>query len=189
MPRLTFQRPPLDWRASARCLYRRYPSHSRLPLALVIVPTQRLYIVRHFHILAGFPVSTSRFGGGCLADSLRTPTGAHHVVDKLGDGQPLMSRFRRRRRDGVQMRLNPFATISRGDAICTRIIRLAGLERGRNQGGRFDSYRRCIYIHGTVDEKRIGRPASIGCIRMRNRELCVVYDQLQIGSLVHVIDP
>ena len=182
------QRPPLDWLASVRHLYRRYPLHSGRALALIVLLVQRLSLVRRLHILASFPVSTSRFGSGCLADSLRTPTGVHQVLDKLGSGQPLMSLFRQRRCDGSQARLNPLAAISRNEAICTRIIRLGGLERGHNQGGYVDSYKRFIYIHGTIDEKRVGRPASIGCIRMRNHDVCELYKQLQIGSLVYVID-
>ena len=181
------QRPHFDWLGLARSLYRRYPLHNRMPLALVALSMQRLYLIVRLHLLADFSISSSRFGAGCLLHFLRTPPGAHQVVDKLGDGAPLFSRFRFRHRDGTRAQLNPYATIGDGDAICTRIIRLAGLEKGRNLGGCFDSYRRCIYIHGTPDEKRIGRPASIGCIRMNNRDVCEVYQRLEIGSLVYVV--
>ena len=186
--RLTIRRPQFDWLRWLRYLHHHYPRHHRAPVALLALPMQRLYLVRYWHILGSFAVSTSRFGSGCLFNSWRTPTGAHQVVERLGDRLPLLSRFRYRRYDGTQVRLNPHANISSDDVICTRIIRLAGLDRGHNQGGYRDSYKRCIYIHGTIDEKRVGLPASKGCIRMRNQDLCSVYDQLCIGSLVYVID-
>ena len=35
---------------------------------------------------------------------------------------------------------------------------------------------RCIYIHGTPEERRIGTPASFGCIRMRSKDVIEQYD-------------
>ena len=45
---------------------------------------------------------------------------------------------------------------------------------------------RCIYIHGTPEERRIGNPASFGCIRMRSRDIIDLYDRVHIGT--HVTD-
>ena len=95
-------------------------------------------------------------------------------------------RFKARRASGEIASLNRYATISSNDVICTRILWLTGLEPGINQGGQHDSKRRCIYIHGTIDEKRMGRTSSIGCIRMRNQDLTELFDVLQVGSLVHI---
>ena len=36
--------------------------------------------------------------------------------------------------------------------------------------------RRYIYIHGTNHEERLGRPASIGCVRMGNSEVIDLYE-------------
>jgi len=58
------------------------------------------------------------------------------------------------------------------------------MEPGRNQGGYVDTYQRYIYIHGTNDEDKIGTPASIGCIRMRNQDIVNLYRMVDIGSEV-----
>jgi lipoprotein-anchoring transpeptidase ErfK/SrfK len=43
---------------------------------------------------------------------------------------------------------------------------------------------RFIYIHGTPEERRIGKPASFGCIRMRSRDIIDLYDRVHIGTHV-----
>jgi len=43
---------------------------------------------------------------------------------------------------------------------------------------------RCIYIHGTPEERRIGTPASFGCIHMRSRDIIDLYDRVHIGTHV-----
>lgn len=56
------------------------------------------------------------------------------------------------------------------DAIVSRVIWLRGLET-QNRG----AHERCIYIHGTPEERRIGRPASFGCVRMKSRDVIALY--------------
>src|SRR5205085_5447640 len=46
---------------------------------------------------------------------------------------------------------------------------------------------RCIYIHGTPEEKTIGRPASYGCIRMKSRDVTALYSQLPVGAVVEIV--
>lgn len=147
---------------------------------------QRIYVVKRLTLQSQYAVSTSRYGLGSSYGSYRTPTGVHAVAEKIGQGEPLLMRFKARGASGEIVSLNPYTTISSNDVICTRILWLTGLEHGINQGGQRDSKRRCIYIHGTIDEKRIGRPSSIGCIRMRNQDLIELFDILQVGSLVHI---
>ena len=45
---------------------------------------------------------------------------------------------------------------------------------------------RCIYIHGTAEEQRIGRRASFGCIRMRSKDVIVLYNLVHIGTHVRI---
>jgi lipoprotein-anchoring transpeptidase ErfK/SrfK len=45
---------------------------------------------------------------------------------------------------------------------------------------------RCIYIHGTPEERRIGKPASFGCIRMRSRDVIALYNSVHIGMHVSI---
>ena len=67
------------------------------------------------------------------------------------------------------------------DPIVTRILWLRGREsQTRNAYGRY------IYIHGTPEERKIGKPASYGCIRMRSRDVARLYNQVGVGAKVKV---
>lgn len=145
-----------------------------------------MYLVKNMHLCGTYRISTSRFGTGSRQNSLHTPLGAHRVCEKIGEGYATLTLFRGRKAVEERAQLNPLATISRVDAVCTRILWLEGLEPGYNLGGCFDSRRRFIYIHGTVDERRIGIPSSIGCIRMRNDSVIKVFAALATGSLVYI---
>ena len=180
------ERPGVPWYKYSRRVVRSYPDRALLPHALVSLSCQRIYLVKQLNLISVYPVSTSRFGVGSEWGSYRTPAGMHYVAEKIGGNAPLMTRFSRRQASAEIVALNQLAGISDRDIIATRIIWLAGLEERINRGGRLDSMRRCIYIHGTVDEKRIGRPASLGCIRMRNYDVCEVFDTLQINSPVYI---
>jgi len=43
---------------------------------------------------------------------------------------------------------------------------------------------RGIFIHGTPEEKRIGKPVSWGCIRMRSKDVVELYKQVRVGTRV-----
>ena len=68
------------------------------------------------------------------------------------------------------------------DPVMTRIIWLRGLETANAH-----AFNRCIYIHGTNEEKLIGRPASFGCIRMRSSDVALLYGQLPLGAPVEIV--
>jgi len=53
----------------------------------------------------------------------------------------------------------------------SRILWLDGLEEDNA-----NTRERFIYIHGTKHEDKIGRPASHGCIRMRNADVIELFD-------------
>jgi hypothetical protein len=69
------------------------------------------------------------------------------------------------------------------DPIVSRIMWLRGME-GTNK----NAYARCIYIHGTAEEKNIGKPVSYGCIRMKSKDVIDLFDRLPIGSRVLITD-
>lgn len=73
----------------------------------------------------------------------------------------------------------------RRDWILTRILWLSGCEFGRNRGG-VDTLRRFIYIHGCPDSEPVGKPASHGFIRMRNRDITELFDVVESGSPVMI---
>ena len=68
------------------------------------------------------------------------------------------------------------------------LIRLSGLEPGRNRLGRVDSMRRHIYIHGTPDSEPMGEPRSHGCVRMRNADVIALFDLVANGCPVTIRD-
>ena len=65
----------------------------------------------------------------------------------------------------------------------TRIIWLRGLEMANSH-----AFSRCIYIHGTNEEKLLGRPASFGCIRMRSVDVAALYGQPPLGTPVEILN-
>ncbi len=157
---------------------------------VVSVAEQRLYLFSGECLERTFPISTSRFGVGGEADSFKTPLGLHRIVRKIGAGVPWGTIFRGRRNTKTYWRPGDD---TEEDLILSRILRLSGLEPGRNRGAGCDSYDRFIYIHGTNQEARIGTPASIGCIRMRNDDVIDLFERVhggpRRGTLVQIIEP
>jgi lipoprotein-anchoring transpeptidase ErfK/SrfK len=143
---------------------------------VVSVPDQELALVNRGRLIARYPVSTSKFGIGDFASSYRTPLGTLFVSAKFGDRLPPGAVIKNRAPTGEVVAVNAPGR----DAIVARVIWLRGME-DQNRRARD----RCIYIHGTPEERRIGRPASFGCIRMRSRDVIALYDSVHIG--MHVI--
>ena len=124
-----------------------------------------------------YDVSTSRFCVSCSEGTNGTPLGRHEIAEKIGGGQPSGMKFKSRRPTGEIVEPNAPGR----DPIVTRILWLKGLEsRNRN------SHSRCIYIHGTPEEWRIGTPASFGCIRMRSRDVMDLYRRVGEGAVVDI---
>jgi hypothetical protein len=100
------------------------------------------------------------------------------VAQKIGDNAPTGAVFHNRRFTGEILAPNAPGR----DPVITRIIWLRGLEA---QNAR--AFYRCIYIHGTPEEKTIGRPASYGCIRMKSGDIAALYNHVPLGALVQII--
>lgn len=123
-----------------------------------------------------YSVSTSKNGVGERNGSLCTPRGRHLVRALIGAGEPENAVFVRRRATGEIWTPEMHAKYPGRDWILTRILWLSGCEPGRNRLGEVDTMRRYIYIHGSPDFARMGRPGSIGCIRMRSRDIVELFD-------------
>ena len=74
------------------------------------------------------------------------------------------------------------------DLILSRILRLEGLEDGKNRGGNVDSWNRYIYIHGTNKIDELGRAASAGCVRMDPQEVIDLYNRVSKGCCVLITE-
>jgi lipoprotein-anchoring transpeptidase ErfK/SrfK len=144
---------------------------------MVSVPDQALALIDRGRLIARYPVSTSKFGIGDSAGSYRTPLGTLFVSAKFGDNLPPGAVIKNRVPTGEVVTAN---TPGR-DAIVARGNWLRGME-AQNRSARD----RCIYIHGTPEERRIGKPASFGCIRMRPRDVIALYSSVHIGMHVTV---
>ncbi len=162
----------------------RHPQHANHPGALVKVDEQRLYVLEGQACLATYPVSTSRYGTGEKQDSYKTPRGVHCVAEKIGADAGFAEIFQSRKRTHRIAEIEPGETRTDEELITSRILWLAGLEEGVNRGSGVDSHARYIYIHGTHEEGLIGQPASVGCVRMKNRDVMELFDRLEVSSLV-----
>jgi lipoprotein-anchoring transpeptidase ErfK/SrfK len=160
----------------------RYANSRGLPadgvLLLVTVDDQRLHMVVKQTTIASFSISTSAVGIGNAQNSYRTPLGFHEVCERYGDNQPAGRVFRSRMATTELSPPETWQQDAKEDLVLSRILRLRGLEPGRNAGQGIDSYERCIYLHGTNEEHRIGTPASHGCIRMRNRDVIDLFQSV-----------
>ena len=145
---------------------------------IISVRDQKLVLLRDGTKVASYPISTSMFGLGDAWGRMTTPLGYLAVEKKIGDNVPVGAVFHKRRLTGEILQPN---TPGR-DPITTRIIWLRGLEAQNAH-----AFQRCIYIHGTPEENKIGRPASYGCIRMKSKDVAELYNQVPVGAVVQII--
>src|SRR5437867_2158668 len=145
---------------------------------IISVRDQKLMLVQNGGKVATYPVSTSMFGVGDYWGRMTTPLGYLAIEKKIGDNAPTGAVFHNRRLTGEVLQPNAPGR----DPVTTRIIWLRGLEAQNAH-----AFQRCIYIHGTPEEKKIGRPASYGCIRMKSKDVAELYDHVPLGAVVQII--
>ena len=142
---------------------------------ILSVADQKMIVLRDGKPLSSYPVSTSKFGLGDRPGSYATPLGVLRIKEKIGHGLPAGAVFKSRKPTGEVL---PVDAPGR-DPIVTRILWLEGLdERNRN------AYRRYIYIHGTPEERNVGRPVSYGCIRMRSEDVIELFETVGLNSKI-----
>lgn len=144
---------------------------------IISTADQKMLLTRDGKPIAEYPVSTSKFGLGDRPGSNATPLGVLSVKKKIGTGAPAGAVFKSRRPTGEVL---PVDAPGR-DPIVTRILWLEGREH-RNR----HSFSRCIYIHGTPEERNIGLPASYGCIRMRSADVIELFGTVGTGARVFI---
>jgi L,D-transpeptidase YbiS len=149
---------------------------------------QELRLLDGGRVLKRYAVSTSKNGLGERNGSLCTPRGRHIVRAKVGSGQPPGAVFVRRRPTGEVWTPELHARYPGRDWILTRILWLSGCEPGKNRLGEVDTMRRYIYIHGSPDTAGMGKPGSIGCVRMRNRDIAELFELVPPYTPVEISD-
>lgn len=139
-------------------------------------------------IVSEYSVSTALNGPGESSGSGCTPRGKHLVRLKIGHHCPVNSVFVARRATGEIYSDTLAAEYPQRDWILTRILWLSGVQSGFNRGGNADTLRRYVYIHGTPDTEPMGIPRSHGCIRMRNADVIELFNQVENGCSVDIIE-
>ncbi|MDP2238548.1 MAG: L,D-transpeptidase [Burkholderiales bacterium] len=158
-----------------------------MPRININISSQELVIIDDNNsVIQRYPVSTSKHGAGELNGSYCTPRGRHIVRAKIGAGQPTNTVFVGRRPTGEMYSPELLDKYPDRDWILTRILWLSGCEIGFNRLGQVDTMRRYIYIHGSPDSVEMGQPASIGCIRMKNKDIIELFDQVTPGTPVNI---
>lgn len=133
-------------------------------------------------------ISSAKNGIGQVSGSYCTPLGKHIIRAKIGDKQPVNTVFVKRRPTGEVYTPQFAAQYPGRDWILTRIFWLSGCEVGFNRLGMVDTMRRYIYIHGSPDSAVMGKPGSIGCIRMHNDDLLALFDKVPVRTLVNIVE-
>ncbi|HEY6281348.1 MAG TPA: L,D-transpeptidase [Burkholderiales bacterium] len=154
---------------------------------VVSLPQQTLTLLdEQGREVSRYRVSASKKGAGELNGSYCTPRGLHVIRAKIGAGLPVNTVFVDRRPTG-EIYTHELAKLHPDrDWILTRILWLSGCEVGFNRLGNVDTMRRYIYIHGSPDSVEMGKPGSIGCIRMRNQDLLGLFDTVAVGTPVEI---
>ena len=166
-------------------------SEPALTLKSIVINIARQQLVLHGHAKGGvkiYPVSTAKNGAGERNGSFCTPRGRHIIRARIGAGCPENTVFVGRRPTGELYTPELGEKFPGRDWILTRILWLSGCEPGFNRLGEVDTMRRYIYIHGSPDCVELGVPGSIGCIRMRNSDVVELFDLVEPGTPVEIVE-
>lgn len=137
-------------------------------------------------VISKYLISSAIKGTGQASGSYCTPLGQHIIRAKIGSGQPENTVFVGRRPTGEIYSPELASQFPGRDWILTRILWLSGCDVGFNRLGSVDTMRRYIYIHGSPDSVHMGKPGSIGCIRMRNADIVDLFDRVTAGISVNI---
>lgn len=168
-------------------LLKHYGKDKTNTVLIVEINKQLMHHYENSKLLKSYRISTSKYGIGSRAGTNKTPLGVHYVKLKFGDGAQAGTIFKARRNTGQIADIIKDERDAKADYVTSRILWLKGLEKNINLGPGIDSFKRYIYIHGTAEEGKIGKPASHGCIRMFNKDVIKLYRLVNTGSLVNII--
>jgi L,D-transpeptidase YbiS len=154
----------------------------------ISIADQALELREDDRLLRRYAVSTAKNGPGEQNGSFRTPRGKHIVRAKIGRDAPVNTVFVKRRPTGETFSPALDAASPGRDWMLTRLLWLSGCEPGFNRLGDVDTMRRYIYIHGSPDSRRMGEPGSIGCIRMHNPDVMELFDLVDAGTPVEILE-
>lgn len=156
-----------------------FSSCAVVPKEKVIVSAadQKMVLLRDGLPVCIYPVSTSKYGLGDTPGSYATPVGLLRVKEKIGDSAKPGTVFKGRKPTGEILAVDAPGR----DPIVTRILWLEGLEE-RNK----NAFKRYIYIHGTPEERNLGRPVSFGCVRMGSRDVIDFFNAVPENTRIFI---
>jgi lipoprotein-anchoring transpeptidase ErfK/SrfK len=154
----------------------------------ILVPTQTLELMEDGVLLRRYRISTAKKGLGEKYGSFCTPRGRHLIRAMIGAGAAENTVFVKRRPTGEIWSPDLASQFPGRDWMLTRILWLSGCEPGFNRLGDVDTMRRYIYIHGSPDSAEMGTPGSIGCIRMHNRDVVELFELVEAGTPVEILE-
>lgn len=154
----------------------------------VAAKRQRLYLINGDEIERTYVISTAKNGVGNQAGTFQTPQGLHRVAEKVGGDLPVNSVIKNKMPTGGKAHVVTEPKATGRDLITTRILHLRGTEENINAGEGCDSYLRGIFIHGTHEEGLLGTAASKGCVRMSNADVLDLFDRVEVGTFVVILN-
>ena len=155
-------------------------------LLYVDIDNQNMFLLKKGTVFKVYKISSSYYGTGSEANSLKTPLGKHEIYRKLGQNLPVNAILKGRVWNGAIANIITEEVDTDFDHVTSRILWLDGLEVGKNKGKGIDSRSRYIYIHGTAEEGLIGKPASDGCIRMYNSDVIELFELVEEKAQVWI---
>lgn len=154
----------------------------------ISISEQSLTLYEQAKPVKNYLVSTALNGVGSEKNSGQTPLGKHIIRAKIGAELPMNSVFVGRRATGEIYNRNLASEFPQRDWILSRILWLSGTELTKNRLGNVDTMQRYIYIHGTPDSELMGKPLSHGCVRMRNVDIIELFELVEPGTKVEIIE-
>lgn len=167
-------------------LQAQYPDYYANGVFLVDDSDQQMYWYYNGKLVRNYLISTAAKGLGSVAESEKTPPGVHRIAAKIGRKAKRGAIFEKLQDTGKVAKIYTKPQYGVKALVTSRILRLDGLEPGKNKGGRVDTFNRAIYFHGTNKEGNLGKRASHGCIRMNNDEIMELFDYAVVDTLVYI---
>ena len=147
---------------------------------------QRVGPTGEWKVVQEYVCASGKHPPSCRAGSEGTPSGLHTIAEKYGDGAAAGTVFIGRESTGeCYWDREDFGPAQRM-FVTTRILRLGGLEPGRNAGEGIDSFARYIYIHGTTKPDRFPENLSAGCLTLLDAPLIELYSRVPVGTHVWI---
>lgn len=148
------------------------------------VSKQLLTVLQDGKAISEYQVSTAKNGVGQKNGSECTPLGIHIIDSKIGSDAKENAVFIARKESGEIFTEELRQNNPDRDWILTRILWLSGVEEGKNKGGEVDTMSRYIYIHGCPDSDSFSSPSSHGCVKMRNKDIIELFDNIEVNTQV-----